>query len=107
MTATIIHNFYDAWNHHDAAAIAAPFAANGLHADPLTRSDLSGDSLTDHVQSVIDVIHDLQITVTRAIEKVGRARRCHSCPTAFEGISTWLQRLDRFAQVVERTKGAR
>jgi hypothetical protein len=23
----------------------------------------------------------------------------------FEGISTWLQRLDRFAQVVERTKG--
>jgi hypothetical protein len=25
---------------------------------------------------------------------------------AFEGISTWLQRLDRFAQVVERTKGA-
>ena len=28
-------------------------------------------------------------------------------PYAFEGISTWLQRLDRFAQVVERTKGAR
>ncbi|MDX6370924.1 MAG: hypothetical protein QOG93_2426, partial [Gaiellaceae bacterium] len=26
---------------------------------------------------------------------------------AFEGISTWLQRLDRFAQVVERTKGNR
>jgi hypothetical protein len=28
-------------------------------------------------------------------------------PYAFEGISTWLQRLDRFAQVVEQTKGAR
>jgi hypothetical protein len=27
-------------------------------------------------------------------------------PYAFEGINTWLQRLDRFAQVVERTKGA-
>jgi hypothetical protein len=27
-------------------------------------------------------------------------------PYAFEGISTWLQRLDRFAHVVERTKGA-
>jgi hypothetical protein len=25
---------------------------------------------------------------------------------ASEGTSTWLQRLDRFAQVVERTKGA-
>jgi DNA-binding transcriptional ArsR family regulator len=39
-------------------------------------------------------------------EKVGRARRCMLVPYAFEGISAWLQRLDRFAQVVERTKGA-
>jgi hypothetical protein len=39
-------------------------------------------------------------------EKVGRVRRCTLVPYAFEGISTWLQRLDRFAQVVERTKGA-
>jgi DNA-binding transcriptional ArsR family regulator len=34
-------------------------------------------------------------------------RLCMLAPYAFEGISTWLQRLDRFAQVVERTKGAR
>src|ERR1041384_2735049 len=40
-------------------------------------------------------------------ERVGRARRCMLVPYAFEGISTWLERLDRFAQVVERTKGAR
>src|SRR3954468_23328003 len=40
-------------------------------------------------------------------EKIGRVRRCTLAPYAFEGISTWLQRLDRFAQVVERTKGAR
>jgi DNA-binding transcriptional ArsR family regulator len=39
-------------------------------------------------------------------EKVGRVRLCRLAPYAFEGISTWLQRLDRFAQVVERTKGA-
>ena len=38
-------------------------------------------------------------------EKIGRVRRCMLAPYAFEGISTWLQRLDRFAQVVERTKG--
>ena len=42
-----------------------------------------------------------------ATEKVGRARECTLVPSAFDGISTWLQRLDRFAQVVERTKGAR
>src|SRR3954464_12435730 len=39
-------------------------------------------------------------------EKIGRVRRCMLTPYAFEGITTWLQRLDRFAQVVERTKGA-
>ena len=40
-------------------------------------------------------------------EKIGRARNCTLVPHAFEGISTWLGRLDRFAHVVERTKGAR
>jgi DNA-binding transcriptional ArsR family regulator len=39
-------------------------------------------------------------------EKVGRVRRCMLVPYAFEGMSTWLQRIDRFAEVVERTKGA-
>jgi DNA-binding transcriptional ArsR family regulator len=39
-------------------------------------------------------------------EKVGRTRQCRLVPYAFEGITSWLERLDRFAQVVERTKGA-
>ncbi len=39
-------------------------------------------------------------------EKVGRVRRCELVPYAFEGISIWLGRLDRFAHVVQRTKGA-
>ena len=42
-----------------------------------------------------------------ATQKVGRARICTLVPYAFEGISAWLQRLDRFAQVVERTRGER
>jgi DNA-binding transcriptional ArsR family regulator len=39
------------------------------------------------------------------LEDAGLVRRCELAPYAFEGISTWLQRLDRFAAVVERTKG--
>jgi DNA-binding transcriptional ArsR family regulator len=191
-TATVLDRYYDAWNRHDATAVAASFAAGGVYPDPLTRVDLSGDTLTPHVQDVLDVIRDLRIAVTRTVadedaaavvwassprgpaivnsmvqypttvdrtfaaladptrravlerlgagsatiselakpfgmsltgmkkhvrlleeaqlvttEKVGRVRRCMLVPYAFEGISTWLQRLDRFAQVVERTKGAR
>jgi DNA-binding transcriptional ArsR family regulator len=52
----------------------------------------------------IRLLEEAQLVTT---EKVGRVRRCTLAPYAFEGISRWLQRLDRFAQVVERTKGDR
>jgi DNA-binding transcriptional ArsR family regulator len=67
-----------------------------------------GMSLTG-MKKHIRLLEEAQLVTT---EKVGRARRCMLAPYAFEGITTWLQRLDRFAQVVERTnvertKGAR
>src|SRR5581483_10630211 len=62
-----------------------------------------GMSLTG-MKKHIRLLEEAQLVTT---EKVGRVRRCMLAPYAFEGISTWLQRLDRFAQVVERTKGAR
>src|SRR4029077_11969782 len=62
-----------------------------------------GMSLTG-MKKHIRLLEDAELVTT---EKVGRVRRCMLAPYAFEGISMWLQRLDRFAQVVERTKGAR
>jgi DNA-binding transcriptional ArsR family regulator len=62
-----------------------------------------GMSLTG-MRKHIRLLEDANLVTT---EKIGRARRCVLVPYAFEGISTWLQRLDRFAQVVERTKGNR
>jgi DNA-binding transcriptional ArsR family regulator len=62
-----------------------------------------GMSLTG-MKKHIRLLEEADLVTT---EKVGRARRCMLAPYAFEGMSAWLQRLDRFAQVVERTKGAR
>jgi DNA-binding transcriptional ArsR family regulator len=62
-----------------------------------------GMSLTG-MRKHVRLLEEAQLVTT---EKVGRVRRCTLVPYAFEGISTWLARLDRFAQVVERTKGAR
>ena len=62
-----------------------------------------GMSLTG-MKKHIRLLEEAQLVTT---EKVGRVRRCMLAPYAFEGISTWLQRLDRFAQVVQRTKGDR
>jgi DNA-binding transcriptional ArsR family regulator len=62
-----------------------------------------GMSLTG-MRKHVRLLEEAELVTT---EKVGRARVCMLVPYAFEGISTWLQRLDRFARVVERTKGAR
>src|SRR5581483_1005056 len=62
-----------------------------------------GMSLTG-MKKHVQLLEEAQLVTT---QKVGRVRRCVLVPYAFEGISTWLQRLDRFAQVVERTKGER
>jgi DNA-binding transcriptional ArsR family regulator len=62
-----------------------------------------GMSLTG-MKKHVQVLENARLVTT---EKVGRARMCHLAPYAFEGISVWLARLDRFAQVVQRTKGTR
>jgi DNA-binding transcriptional ArsR family regulator len=61
-----------------------------------------GMSLTG-MKKHIRLLEEANLVTT---EKVGRARRCTLVPGALEGISIWMQRLDRFAEVVERTKGA-
>ena len=62
-----------------------------------------GMSLTG-MKKHIRLLEEAELVTT---EKVGRVRRCMLAPYAFEGISTWLQRLDRFAQVVEHKRGER
>jgi DNA-binding transcriptional ArsR family regulator len=62
-----------------------------------------GMTLTGMKKHVL-VLEDAGLVIT---EKVGRVRKCTLAPYAFEGITSWLQRLDRFAHVVERTKGER
>jgi DNA-binding transcriptional ArsR family regulator len=62
--------------------------------------DMSLTGMKKHIR----LLEEAELVST---EKVGRVRRCTLVPFSFEGISTWLGRLDRFAQVVERTKGAR
>ena len=77
-----------------------------LGAGSATVSELAepfGMTLTG-MKKHIRLLEEAELVTT---EKVGRIRRCVLVPYAFEGISAWLQRLDRFAQVVERTKGAR
>jgi DNA-binding transcriptional ArsR family regulator len=75
-----------------------------LGAGSATVSELAepfGMSLTG-MKKHIALLEAAELVTT---EKVGRVRQCTLAPYAFEGINAWLNRLDRFAQVVERTKG--
>ncbi len=99
---------------HHTGGVDRAFAAL---ADPTRRAVLERLSVGSATISELAEPFDMSLTgmkkhvrlleeaalVTTA--KIGRARRCKIAPHAFEGISTWLQRLDRFAQVVQRTKG--
>jgi DNA-binding transcriptional ArsR family regulator len=91
------------------AALADPTRRTVLErlgAGSATISELAepfGMSLTG-MKKHIRLLEEAELVTT---EKVGRVRRCTLAPYAFEGLSAWLHRLDRFAQVVERTKGQR
>lgn len=76
-----------------------------LGAGSATVSELAepfGISLTGMTKH-LRVLEEANMITT---QKIGRVRQCRLVPYAFEGISTWLARLDRFAHVVQRTKGA-
>ena len=62
--------------------------------------DMSLTGMKKHIR----VLEEAQLVTT---QKIGRVRTCRLVPYAFEGSSAWLARLDRFAQVVQRTKGER
>jgi DNA-binding transcriptional ArsR family regulator len=57
-----------------------------------------GISLTGMKKHVF-VLEDAGLVTTT---KVGRARHCELAPHALDGIQAWLQRLDRFAEVLKQ-----
>jgi len=69
---------------------------------------ISLTGMTKHVR----VLEEAGLVTT---EKVGRARRCSAGPRRLEDIQTWTQmyrqmldeRLDRFGELLERTKGTK
>lgn len=50
----------------------------------------------------VRVLEDAELVRT---EKVGRTRRCSLAPYPLAQIEAWLQRLDRFEELLERMKG--
>lgn len=70
----------------------------------------AGISLTG-MKKHVQVLEDAQLVATA---KVGRARQCTLGPRRFEDVEAWIaghrrmleERLDRFGELVERTRGA-
>ena len=73
-------------------------------------ADPVGISLTG-MKKHVRVLEDAELVTT---EKVGRARRCTIGPRRLEDVQEWMdgyrrmleERLDRFGELLERTKGA-
>jgi DNA-binding transcriptional ArsR family regulator len=97
------------------AALADPTRRRVLERlgrDSATITELAGPfgiSLTG-MKKHIRVLEDAELVIT---EKVGRSRRCRPGPRRLEDVQEWTEtyrrmldeRLDRFGELLERTKG--
>ncbi|MGH2746200.1 MAG: ArsR/SmtB family transcription factor [Thermoleophilaceae bacterium] len=83
-----------------------------LGRDSATITELAepfGISLTG-MKKHVRVLEDAELVIT---EKVGRARRCSLGPRRLDDVQEWIdsyrrmldERLDRFGELLERTKG--
>jgi DNA-binding transcriptional ArsR family regulator len=61
-----------------------------------------GISLTG-MRKHVQILEDAGLVTT---EKVGRTRRCSLAPRPLAHVEAWMQQLDRFEALLERTKGA-
>ena len=61
-----------------------------------------GISLTG-MKKHVQILEDAGLVTT---EKVGRTRRCSLVRRPLAHVEAWMQRLDRFEALLERTKGA-
>ena len=60
-----------------------------------------GISLTG-MKKHVQILEDAGLVTT---EKVGRTRRCSLAPRPLAQVEAWMQQLDRFEALLERTKG--
>ena len=61
-----------------------------------------GISLTG-MKKHVQILEDAGLVTT---EKIGRTRRCSLARRPLASVEAWMQRLDRFEALLERTKGA-
>jgi steroid delta-isomerase-like uncharacterized protein len=70
---TLCSRYFDAWNRHDAHAIAATFAPGGTYRDPTTPGPIGGDALRGHVEALWTAFPDLAFEIGAA-HRVGDER---------------------------------
>jgi len=64
----IAQAYFDAWNHHDAAAIVATFADGGSYADPATPGPLTGPAIGAYAQELWNSFPDLSFDIVSVTE---------------------------------------
>ena len=63
---TLAHSYFDAWNRHDAASIAAAFARDGIYSDPTTGGPLSTAAVAGYAAGLWSAFPDLSFEIVSA-----------------------------------------
>jgi steroid delta-isomerase-like uncharacterized protein len=62
----VAHRYFEAWNRHDAAGIAALFAEGGTYSDPASGGMLTGAAIAGYAGGLFEAFPDLTFEVTSA-----------------------------------------
>jgi ketosteroid isomerase-like protein len=64
----VSQRYFDAWNRHDAAAIVATFAPDGVYSDPTSGGPLTGDAIGAYAAGLWAALPDLSFELMSAGE---------------------------------------
>lgn len=59
----VVREYFDAWNRHDPAGVAALFVEGGTYSDPSTNGELSGDAIASYVTGMITAFPNIHFEV--------------------------------------------
>ena len=64
---TVVREYFDAWNRHDPASVAALFVEGGTYSDPATNGELIGDAIKAYVAAMISAFPNIHFEVESVV----------------------------------------
>lgn len=63
----VVRDYFDAWNRHDPAGVAAFFVEGGTYSDPASGGELAGDAIASYVAAMVNAFPDINFEIESVV----------------------------------------